>query len=174
MRNILRDPGAEVVVSLFSFSASFIAIGLAIFAVAESNTSVPLTKVSYIAFALAALLFIVALIASIVLFRDLTKTKGYIRQIGEFLRQGRELRGELLLVRREWTEEMQGKVPQWKANVQQWLHDNLLEYEPGFDVEGFLVNLDTGEGVNGKASNAAQHLESRMSNLKEILREIRR
>ncbi|MFC1993443.1 hypothetical protein ACFLV3_06555, partial [Chloroflexota bacterium] len=68
----------------------------------------------------------------------------------------------------------QDKVPQWKAGVQQWLDSNLPDYALEFDVEGFLADLDTGEGVNSKASDAAQHLEGRMSNLKEILREIRR
>ncbi len=169
MRSILRDPGAEVVVGLLGFSVSFLAIGLALIALKQ-------VYYGYVAFGIFALLFIFAVIAIFSLFRHFTKTKGYIRQIGEYLRQGRELRRELMSVKEipQWTEEMQDKVPQWKAGVQQWLDDNLPDYALEFDVEGFLVDLDTGDNVNSKASRAAQHLEGRMSNLREILREIRR
>ena len=156
-------------VGIASFAMSSVAIGIAL--VALKNI-----RLSYVAFGIGGLLLILAVYFFFVLVYHNSKTKGYSQQIGEYLRQGRELRGELLSVRTipEWTEEMQGKVPQWKTNVQQWLEKNLPEQAPGFDVEGFLVDLDTGEGVNGHASNAAQHLEGRMSNLREILREIRR
>lgn len=169
MRSILRDPGAEVVVGLLSFSASFLAIGLALIAL-------KLVCYGYGAFAISALLFIFAGIAISLLFRHFAKTKRYIRQIGEYLRQGRKLRGELLLVREipEWTKEMEEKVPNWKTEVQQWLDNNLPDHALEFDVEGFLVDLDTGSGVNSEASRAAQHLEGRMSNLREILHDIRR
>lgn len=158
-----------MIVGLLSFSASFLAIGLALIAL-------KLVCYGYVAFGIFALLFIFAGIAIFFLFRHFTKTKGYIRQIGEYLRQGRELRRELMSVKEipQWTEEMQKMVPQWKACVQLWLDGNLPDYALEFDVEGFLVDLDTGEGVNFQASSAAQHLEGRMSNLREILREIRR
>ncbi len=158
-----------MLVGLLGFAVSFIAVGLALIAIEQ-------VCYGYGAFAVSVLLFIVAVIATISLFRHFAKTRRYIRQIGEYLRQGRLLRGQLLSVHTipEWTEEMQDKVPQWKAGVQQWLDSNLPDYALEFDVEGFLVDLDTGEGVNSKASDAAQHLEGRMSNLREILREIRR
>uniref|UniRef100_A0A6M3LIN7 Uncharacterized protein n=1 Tax=viral metagenome TaxID=1070528 RepID=A0A6M3LIN7_9ZZZZ len=163
-----------MIVVLLSFSASFVGIGLALTALADKNQS--LLFYSYVAFGLAILLFCIAIIAIIILCRHFSKTKGYIRQIGIYLKQGRKLRVELLSIRTitEWTGEMQMKVPRWKENVQRWLDKNLPEYAPEFDVEGFLVDLDTGEGVIGKASRDAQHLEGRMSNLREILREIRR
>ncbi len=156
-------------VGIASFAMSFVAIGMAL--VALKNICF-----SYVAFGIGGLLLILAVYSFFVLVHHNSKSEEYSQQIGEYLRQGRELRGELLSVRTipEWTEEMQRKVPRWKAKVQRWLDKNLPEHAPGFDVEGFLVDLDTGEGVNGNASRAAQHLEGRMSNLREILREIRR
>ncbi len=161
-----------MVVGLFSFATSLFAIGLGIVALSDNNPL--LIRYADIAYAISAVLFIFAVIFFVFLVVQNRKTQGYVRQIGVFLNEGRKLRGELLSVRTipEWTEEIQRKVPQWKAKVQLWLDENLPEYAPGFDVEGFLVDLDT-DGVNGKASRAAQHLEGRMSNLREILREIR-
>jgi len=169
MRNIWRDPGAEVLVGLLGFAVSFIAVGLALIAVEQ-------VCYAYGAFAVPVLLFIVAVIATISLSRHFAKTRRYIQQIGAYLRQGRKLRGELLSVHTipEWTEELQRKVPQWKAEVQQWLDDNLPDHALEFDLGGFFIDLDTGEGVNSKASSAAQHLEGRMGNLREILHDIRR
>ena len=169
MRNILRDPGTEVIAGIASFAASFMAIGLALVALKH-------ICLSYAAFGVAGLFLFVAAYAFIILQRHYSKTRRYIQQIGAYLRQGRKLRGELLSVHTipEWTEELQGKVPQWKAEVQQWLEDNLPDHALEFDLEGFFYDLDTGEGVNSKASSAAQHLEGRMGNLREILRDIRR
>jgi hypothetical protein len=172
MRSILRDPGAEVIVGLLSFFTSFVGIGLALTALADRNPS--LLFYSYVAFGLAILLFYIALIAIIILVRHFAKTKVYIRQIGEYLKQGRKLRGELLSVDTipKWTEELQKKVPQWKAEVQRWLDDNLPDHASQFDLESSITTLNT-IGVNSKAGDAAEHLESRMSNLKEILHDIR-
>jgi hypothetical protein len=169
MQNILRDPGAEVIAGIASFAASFLGIGLALVALEH-------ICLSYAAFGAAGLFLLVAAYSFIILQRHYSKTRWYIQQIGAYLGQGRRLRGELLSVHTipEWTEELQGKVPHWKAEVQQWLDENLPEHALEFDVEGFLVDLDTGEGVNSNASRAAQHLEGRMSNLREILRDIRR
>lgn len=168
MRSILRDPGAEVVVGLASFSVSLLAIGLALAALKS-------VCLSYIAFGIAGFLLVITVILFIALCHQHSKTKRCIREIAIFLSEGRILRGELLSIHEipQWTEKMQNKVPQWKAKVQRWLDDNLPDYAMEFDVEGFLVDLDTGEGVNSKASSSAQHLEGRMSNLREILREIR-
>ena len=142
MRSILRDPGAEVIVGLLSFSASFLAIGLALIAL-------KLVCYGYGAFAISALLFIVAVIATISLFRHFAKIRGYTRQIDVYLRQGRQIRGELLSVNKipDWTEELQNKVPLWKAEVQQWLDDNLPDHATEFDLESFESTLNTG-GVN--------------------------
>lgn len=166
---MLRDPGAEVIVGIASFAMSFVAIGMALFALKE-------IRLSYAAFGVGGILLLLTMCSFFLLVFHYSKLKGYTQQIGEYLSQGRKLRGELLSVRtiREWTEEMKNKVPEWKAEVQQWLDKNLPEHASGFDVESFFVNLDTGEGVNSNASRAAEHLESRMSNLREILREIRR
>ncbi|MFC1904315.1 hypothetical protein ACFLXT_00905 [Chloroflexota bacterium] len=169
MRSILRDPGAEVIVGVLSFFASFLAIGLALIGVKQ-------VCYAYGAFAVSALLFIFAVIATISLLRYFAKTRGYIQQMGEYLRLGRQLRGELLSVKEipQWTNEMQEKVPQWKAKVQAWLDNNLPDHALEFDLEGFFTDLDAGSSVNGEAANAAQHLEGRMGNLREILRDIRR
>lgn len=72
MRNILRDPGAEVLVGLLGFAVSFIAIGLALIALDQ-------VCYGYGSFAISALLFIVAIIAIFSLVRYFSKTKGYIR-----------------------------------------------------------------------------------------------
>ncbi len=169
MRSILRDPGAEVVVSTASFAISFAAIGLALAALQD-----PKQVYINIAFGISTVLLLAALCFSIILACQRSKTNRHIRQIGRFLRQGRELRGKLLSVRTmpEWTKEMQGKVPQWKAEVQSWLDDNLPAYAPQFDLESSITTMNT-IGVNSEAGCAAEHLESRMSNLKEILHDIR-
>jgi hypothetical protein len=67
---------------------------------------------------------------------------------------------------------MKNKVPQWKAEVQKWLDENLPEHASEFDLEGIITTLET-VGVNADAGQAAEHLEGRMQNLKEILRDIR-
>jgi len=158
-----------VIAGIASFAASFMGIGLALVALGH-------ICLSYAAFGAAGLFLLVAAYSFIILQRHYSKTRRYIQQIGAYLRQGRRLRGELLLVHTipEWTKEMQEKVPHWKTEVQQWLGDNLPDHALEFDLEGFFIDLDTGEGVNGNASRAAQHLEGRMGNLREILHDIRR
>jgi len=167
MRSVLRDPGAEVVVGIASFAVSLVAIGLALAAL-KNNC------LSYIAFGIAGFLLLITGYLFIVLLHQHSKTKRYIRQIAIFLGEGRILRGELLSVHEipQWTEEMQNKVSQWKAKVQQWLDENLPEHASEFDLEGFITTLETA-GVNVDAGQAAEHLEGRMQNLKEILRDIR-
>ncbi len=73
----------------------------------------------------------------------------------------------------KWTGKMQEKVPQWKAEVQQWLDDNLPDHAPEFDLEGSLSTLSS-NNVNSNAVRAAEHLEGRMGNLREILHDIMR
>lgn len=85
------------------------------------------------------------------------------------MRQGRKLCGELLL--NQWTDESKKKVYQWEAMVQKWLNDNLPDYASDFDSESLLFSLETA-GMN--AGIVIEHLESRMSILRDILRDIRR
>jgi hypothetical protein len=167
MRSILRDQGAAVVVGTASFSVSLLAIGLAFVALRS-------ICLSYIAFGLAAFLLAITGYFFIVLLRHHSKTKRYIQQIAIFLSEGRKLRGELLSIHEipQWTVEMKNKVPQWKAEVQKWLDENLPEHASEFDLEGIITTLET-VGVNADAGQAAEHLEGRMQNLKEILRDIR-
>ena len=167
MRSILRDPGAEVIVGMASFAVSFVGIGLALAALKN-------TGLSNVAFGIAGLFLLFAVYSFIILRQHHTETKGHIRQIGEYLRQGRKLRRELLSVDTipKWTKELQERVPQWETEVQQWLDDNLPEHALEFDLESSLSTLDV-MGVNAEAGDAAEHLESRMRNLKEILHDIR-
>ena len=171
MRNIWRDPGAEVLVGLLSFAVSFIAIGLALIAV-------KLACYGYWAFVISALLFIVAGIAIISLFRHEAKTKRYIRQIGLYLQQGYTIRQEILMVEVEvqWTSELKGKEPQWESDVQQWLDHNLPDHAPDFSLDTITSTSSYFfyDEVFRGASSVALRLESRLGNLREILRDIRR
>ena len=170
MRNILRDPGAEVVVGMASFAVSFLAIGLALAAL--PNVSLLWAIVFFI---LCAIFLVMAFRFLVILLHEQSKTQGYVRQIGIYIRAGRVVKSELLQVhdQKEWTEEVQNKVPKWKVEVQHWLDDNLPDYASQFDLEGFITTLTT-TGVYRQASNDAEQLESRMVNLKEILQDIRR
>jgi hypothetical protein len=167
MRNILRDPGAEVLVGLASFAVSFVGIGLALIALERIG-------LSYIAFGVAGLLLLVAGYSFKTLLQHYSQTQRYISQIGEYLSQGRKLRGALLSVDTisKWTEELQVKVPRWEAEVQRWLDDNLPDYAPQFDLESSITTVSTGRAIS-QAGGVIEHLESRMSNLKEILHDIR-
>lgn len=174
MRSILRDPGAEVMVGLLGFFASFLGIGLAITALADKSPS--LLCYSYIAFGIAFLLFVVAIIASIFLVRHLNKIRGYIRQIGLYLRRGYILRKKVLDVQGSWPPEMGEEVTQWEDKVQQWLDNNLPDHAPDFPLETLTSTTSYYyyDHIPKEASTAALKLESRLSNLREILRDVRR
>ncbi|MFC1916864.1 hypothetical protein ACFLX1_01870 [Chloroflexota bacterium] len=174
MRSLLRDPGAEVVVGLLSFSASFVGIGLAIAALVKGGA---LLRYAYGAWTMAIILFIVALIAVILLSRHLAKTKGYIRQTGRFMRQGYKLRQEMLNIKEPsvFTEELAQRLRQWEEDVQQWLDLNLPDYAPDFNLETITSTTSYYfyDGVTWDVSTATLRLESRLTNLREILRDIR-
>jgi len=170
MRNIWRDPGAEVLVGLLSFAVSFIAIGLALIAV-------KLVCYGYWAFVISVLLFIIAGIAIISLFRHEAKTKRYIRQIGIYLRQGFCLRKMLLSVKpeSEFTE-AEKKANKWEEEVQTWLDDNLPDYAPDFGLETFRGEMTVpspNESVLPEARILARRLEGKLGNLRQIKRDFR-
>jgi hypothetical protein len=175
MRSILRDPGAEVIVGLLSFSVSFVGIGLAIAAL-DGRSLIPCY--SYVAFGLATLLFIGALIATILLFRHFAKTKGYIWQTGLYLRQGYILRQAILDVKTplSLTPELKEKVSLWHKDVQQWLDCYLSDYAPDFQLETLTSTPSwfTYEDVSKEVCSAALRLESKLANLRGILSDIRR
>ena len=163
-----------MIVGLLSFSAAFVGIGLAVAALAKGGAIV---FYSYVAFGLATLLFLGAIIATILLVRHFAKTKGYIRQIGLYLREGYILRRVMLDMKdpSEWTPELGEKVPQWEKNVQQWLDQNLPDHAPDFLLETITSTTSYFfyDNVIEEASSDALRLESRLANLREILREIR-
>jgi hypothetical protein len=167
MGSIFRDPGTETVIGLASFAVSFIAIWL-------SAATLGYTEWAGVAFVIAVLLLVVSAICMIILLNHRSKTKKYIQHIRYFLKQGRNLRKELLTIKTvtEWTDERQGKVPKWKENVQKWLNDNLPDYASDFDLESAFTTLNT-VNMNVEAARAAEHLEARMLNLKEILSDLR-
>lgn len=170
MRGILRIlhyPEVKVVINILNFAVFLMAIGLAAYALVDKICTL------YIVFSIAGLLFLTAIYFFIVLYRQRSKTKRYIRQIEDFLLEGRILKWELSSVHKitQWTDEMQNKVPQWKASVQQWLDENLPEYAAEFDLEGRLTT-EFSYAIR-YAARAAEHLEGRMQILNEIRREMR-
>ena len=110
MRSILRDPGAEVIVGLLCFSASFVGIGLAVTALSKGV----ITGYSYAAFAVALLFLLGAITATILLIRHFSKIKGYTQQMGLYLREGYTLRQDVLdkTDPQAMTPELEGKVTQ--------------------------------------------------------------
>ncbi len=175
MPSILRDPGAEVIVGLLSFSASFVAIGLALSALAKEWA---ILDYSCVAFIIAVLLFLVAVVAIIVLFRYITKTKGYTRQMGLYLRQGYKLRKEILDVKTASSLplELKEKVSLWQKDTQQWLDCYLPDYAPDFQLETLTSTSSwfTYDDVNKEVGSTALLIDSKLANLREILRDIRR
>ncbi|MFH1639717.1 MAG: hypothetical protein ABIB93_05330, partial [Chloroflexota bacterium] len=130
------------------------------------------------AFIIAALLFLVAVGAAIFLIRYINKNKGYTRQIGLYLRRGYTLRREILdLDKVGIIDNAPGeKVTQWENDAQQWLDSNLPDYAPDFPLETLTSTTSYFfyDGVSTGVSTAALRLESRLSNLREILRDVRR
>lgn len=162
-----------MVVGLFSFSMSFFAIGLAIIAIDEGV----ILWYTYVIFGLAGLLIVFAAVATISLVRHIAKTKGYIRQIGLYLREGYILRKELLAVDNQsgWSPELAKKMPLWEKTVQQWLERNLPDHAPDFQLETIASTTSyiIYDNVTEEAASDALHLENRLTNLREILRTIR-
>ena len=171
MRSVLHDPGAHVVVGLLSFSTSFVGIGLAVRALDTKGT---LTASSNGAFGVAAFLFVFGLIVAFLLWRNYSVTKGQVRQIGLFLRQGLKLRRKILEFKGIWKEEDAEPAEQWEKEIQQWLDDNLPDHAPDFDLETISGTVDAFYygGLDRDASKVALHLESILGNLREILRDV--
>lgn len=163
-----------MIVGLLSFSASFVGIGLAIAAL-DGRSLIPCY--SYVAFGLATLFFIGALIATILLFRHFAKTKGYIRQMGLYLRQGYKLRKEILDVQTASSLplELKEKVSLWQKDVQQWLDCYLPDYAPDFQLETLTSTSSwfTYDDVNKEVGSTALLIDSKLANLREILSGIR-
>ena len=136
IRNIWRDPGAEVLVGLLGFAVSFIAIGLALITVKQ-------VCYAYVTFAISGMLFIVSVMVTISLLRHFAKTRGYIQQIGRDLNRGYILRNEIL---KSLTPELEKKVTQWENDVQKWLDNNLPDYASDFPLEIHTGTMDSFTG----------------------------
>ena len=164
-----------MIVGLLGFSFSFVGIGLAIVALSGGN----LTCASYSAFGVAGICFIGTLIAFIYLVIHFKKIQEYVRQIKLYLQQGYKLREAILNVKGSTASLPPGlnkKLSLWQKAVQKWLDCYLPEHASDFQLE--TVTSTTGwftyEDLSKDVCNAALLLDSKLVNLREILRDIRR
>ncbi len=174
MRNLVRDPGAEVITGLLSFSTSFLGIGIAIGAL-RADASNPF---AIGAFVLAGLIFIVALVLSISLCLHYHRVKAQVACIGKYLRRAYQLRSEILAQANVEISEYEGvgkETHLWEIEVQEWLDENIPEFAPDFGLETIsgTTSFFIYDDVNRNASAFALRLETKASNLREILRGIR-
>ena len=168
MHRILRDPGAEVLVGFLSFAVSFVAIGLAIAALDEDNERLWLLIVPFI---IAAILFICAVVAAVYLIQYLTKIRRCEKQIAAYMRRAYKLRAE---IHAQWQSALRQSVEQWVSEVQDWLDNNLPDQAPDFGLEVTNVTDLISTGLSDEANEASLLVESKVSTLREILREVRR
>ena len=164
---ILRDPGAEVVVGLLSFAVSFIAVGLSLTAIGDGAL-----YASWTAMSIGALLFGLAILALVVLLKHAQKVKGHVRQIGAYLREGYQIRQQIMSDNREVPTDA---AHEWAERVQGWLDSELPDNAPEFELE---IITNTGNefqynSLNDRQNRAVLLIEGRVTSLREILREVR-
>jgi hypothetical protein len=171
MQKVLQSPGAEVVIGLLSFALSFVALGLAVAALDPDGKRIWLALLAFIP---GGLLMMLSLAALLYLCCCLATSVRQQKEIRSYLRQAYVLRANVLT--KEWNQEQADAVNGWKNAVQDWLDLKLPDYSSDFALDTIhATNQSTYYGdIDTEASRAALLLEHRTTNLREILRDIRK